>query len=191
MSDYKAKYNYTQSPKVPHIEDIRYDYTSINTKKEKMNEIINYYEAFMWEKDLVEDDPWYDDYINIRLKRIKTLKNKDTLILLQMNLENKLEEDKNLDVSKHTKTKTYSITLGIILLGILIGSIIEIIFFYSLLNLIIGLIIILLVFFASLITILKLRKLFFQERIDYNENKAKIKNELNELIEIVSETIKA
>lgn len=90
-----------------------YDTLTLYVKKEKQQEIAQYYFSFGWELAVQGENKRYEDINDFTFVRLHKIKNKDELQLLQVYMEEDINQLAKLDKQKYAKSTALGLCLGI------------------------------------------------------------------------------
>ena len=116
------------------------DKLELYVKKDKVDEITNYYGKFKWEVVDRTENKKYEDLIDLTFSRPHYIKNKDDLQLLQVHLEENLNKIGKLEKMKNSKTLAFGLSAGILPIGLAVLGILQLINFISTLQLVGGMV---------------------------------------------------
>lgn len=98
------------------------DTLNIRIKKDKANEIEKQYLAFGWRLKFAQEDKKYFNILHLTFERDHYIKNKDELLMLQVEYESVLNEQARLKQKTNTKVASFSLILGFLaLLCLVVG----------------------------------------------------------------------
>lgn len=92
----------------------KYDRIDVYAKKERVDIIIQCYQAFYWELYEKCDNPLYADTDNLTFIRPHKIENKDELQYSQIEMENTLNSIGKLEKKKHSKSTVFGLCFGVL-----------------------------------------------------------------------------
>lgn len=109
------------------MKDINYndfDTLHVYVKRQKFDEIVQYYSYFGWKLEDKSDNTRYEDLIDVTFIRPHKIKNKDELQLLQVYLDERLNSIGKIERFRYSRTKSLGISFAVfgvlfIVLGVL------------------------------------------------------------------------
>ena len=156
-----------------------YDNLKLYVKKNKLQEIIKYYQVFGWELVGQNENNQYEDIIDLTFTRLHKIDNKDELQLQQIYMEERLNEIGRLDKIKHAKTTSFGLCFGLIAIALMFFSIMLSIKVDILWVIIYGSV----MFFAGIVLIIfemkLLIKMYNHENIIYKQKKEELEFQIS------------
>lgn len=163
-----------------------YDNLKLFVKKNKLDEIINYYNLLGWKLYHKEDNKKYEDLINLSLIRPHKIENKDQLQLLQVHLDETLNEQAKAKKHKHSLSTSLALffgPLGFTFLALGILSALKVLNLFSfVVSIVVGCIGIL----SLVLGIIFVPKIVKKENIKYTKLDATYKQNLKEICEKIT-----
>lgn len=157
------------------------DTLSIYVKNDKLDIIEKCYNEFGWLKVDSTENKLYEDTTDVVFSRPHTIKNKDDLQFLQVELENKLNEHARLEKSKHQTSTILAFLLGLIVASVLVSGIFLIVNHSQILFLYVGILLSIISLAAATIVALKVYCQTQKENVYFQEKSFAIYDEIENI----------
>ena len=105
-----------------------YDHLRLTVKKDKVNEVVSAYNAFLFEEVERGEDKRYSDVFHLDLKRPHKIPNKDKLQYLQVQYEWAINKRAKAENEKHYKSQSI-LSIAITFSALAVFSVLALVFF--------------------------------------------------------------